>query len=108
MRPAGERAAAREREDRLSLVVRRPGRGVRVALALGAILILLAVVLVLGGGRAVAASAAEFPEPIGGAGTRFSATVDTSVTGAPAIRPVPAGERRMQGGRRERPADLGL
>ncbi|MBS1893584.1 MAG: hypothetical protein JST59_19970 [Actinobacteria bacterium] len=48
MRLAGERTAAREREDRLSLVIRRPGRGVRIALALGAILIVLAVVVVLG------------------------------------------------------------
>jgi hypothetical protein len=97
MRPAGERTAAREREDRLSLVVRRPGRGVRVALALGAILILL----VLVGGRAVAAGAPGSPKPIGGAGTPIPTTVIRASRALPAIRPVPPRERGVRCGRRE-------
>lgn len=109
MRPACERTAARERGDRLSLVVRRPGRGVRLALALGASLILLAVVLVLGGGHAVAAGAPGSPKPFGDAGICIPATVDQSTTGAPFEPAGPAGgSAGVHGGRRERPADLCL
>jgi len=55
MRPAGERAAARERDERLALIVGRPRRGLR-AVVLLAVLVVAIVVALLAVGRAGAAA----------------------------------------------------
>lgn len=47
VRPAAERDAAREREERIHLVVERPRRGLRGVLGVGAVLLVLVVVLLL-------------------------------------------------------------
>lgn len=47
MRPAEERDAATEADDRLRLIVAKPGRAARIALAAGVLLVVLTVVAVL-------------------------------------------------------------